>query len=131
MSKRPNDDGEPIRDDYVSPFIKFDRFKKVDLKDIKLKPATDYDDGPCTAIHGVLLNADDDHDVGDLVIVGGAQTKLKQKIEKGIALGRLKDGICVRIEHDRMIGQMKNFEVIPNPKDLLSASASDDAPAPF
>jgi hypothetical protein len=55
------------------------------------------------------------------VIVGGAQTKLKQKIEKGIALGRLRDGIYVRIEHDRMIGRMMNFEVIPNPADLINA----------
>jgi hypothetical protein len=38
------DDGQPIPDDYVSPFIKFDHHPmQVDLKDIKLKPALGYD----------------------------------------------------------------------------------------
>jgi hypothetical protein len=128
VSKSPTkDDGQPIEDDYVSPYIKFDHFPmRVDLKNVKLKPGTDYDGDPCTNLHGVLLNAVNGHDVGDEVIVrGGNPMKLHQKVEKGIALGRLRDGIYVRIEHDRMIGQMKNFEVIPNPKDLVNAEKID------
>jgi hypothetical protein len=121
------DDGQPIEDDYVSPFITWDRCPmRADLKDAKFKPGTDYDGNPCTDVHGVLLNAVNGHDVGDEVIVGGGSlVKLKAKIEKGITLGRLRDGIFVRIEHDRMIGRMKNFEVIPNPTDLINAEKVD------
>lgn len=128
---------EPIEDDYVSPYIKFDfppeKFKGrklVDLGNIRVKDGTDYEGDPCHSIEGELLVALDGHEVGETVIIGGSQKKLRRLIENGIKQGKIVDGIRLTIEHIGYIGRMPDFTVTPYPT-VSARTASDDQPAPF
>jgi hypothetical protein len=140
MAPKPNTNGDqPIEDDYVSPFIKFEyqreKFKhpkKVCLGDIRVKAGTDYDGFPNHNIAGDLLVAVDGHEVGETVIIGGSQTKLKRILEKGIREGTIVDGIGLDIEHTGFIGNTKtmDFEVTPH-RTVSARTAGNDEPAPF
>jgi hypothetical protein len=127
------DDGQAIEDD-PSPYVRWDHHPMtVDLKDIEIVPAEDYNGDPCQAVKGELLKPLDEHDIGETVIVGGGQTKLKRLLAKGIDQGRIKDGIRLRIEHTGLIGRMLDFKVTPNPigyHDFVG-TPRDDKPAPF
>jgi hypothetical protein len=142
MPKRPNDDGQAIEDDYKSPYPKFDHWPMtVDYKVTEIKPHTDYDGNPSRAVVGVLLKPLDDREVGETVIVNASSNpeaspkKLNRLLNKGLDQGRIKVGERLVIKHSRMIGQMKDFEVIPGGSIDLSqfpgTPRDDKTPPPF